>query len=127
MRYFGFAAALAIATPLALAFPAGQAQSQMRDCMVSGNLAPIGFNSEGTIDLNSGESCNLFLNTSGTIDSSKISQRPKHGTLTLVSMSNAIYKPKPGYKGTDEFAFTIAGRGLTNAGTSVVKIKANVK
>jgi Bacterial Ig domain len=126
MRYFRFAA-LAVAAPLALAaLPASQAQSQMRDCMVSGNLAPIGFNSEGTIDLSSGESCNLLLNTSGTIDSSKISQRPKHGTLTMVSASNAVYKPKPGYKGTDEFAFTVAGRGLNNSGTSTLKIKANV-
>jgi hypothetical protein len=127
MRYLKLAAAAAIiAAPAFLTVGAAQAQ-QTRDCLVSGNLAPIGFNSEGTIEMNAGESCNMFLNTSGTIDSAKISQRPKNGTLRLAGAGNAVYTPKAGFRGTDEFAVTVNGRGLNNSGTSTVKIRANVK
>jgi hypothetical protein len=128
MRYLKLAAAAAIITaPALLSADIASAQAQPRDCMVSGNLAPIGFNSEGTIEMNAGESCNMFLNTSGTIDSAKISQAPKNGTLRLAGAGNAVYTPKAGWRGTDEFAVTVSGRGLTASGTSVVKIRANVK
>lgn len=127
MRTLKLAAAAAIiAAPAFLTVGTAQAQ-QPRDCMVSGNLAPIGFNSEGTIDMNAGESCNMPLHTSGTIDSAKITQRPKNGTLRLAGAGNAVYTPKAGFRGTDEFAVTVNGRGLNNSGTSTVKIRANVK
>lgn len=129
MGHIRFAAIIAIAAPLALSTsPAALAQSPaVRDCIVAGTLNPFGFNSQGTIDLNSGETCNLFLNTSGTIESSKISQRPRNGTLTIVDSSNAQYKPRPGFRGTDQFAFTVSGRTMNTSGTSVLKITANVR
>jgi hypothetical protein len=127
MRYLKLAAAAAIiATPAFLTVNTANAQ-QARDCLVSGSLAPIGFNSEGSIDMNAGESCNMALNTSGTIDSAKIAQRPKNGTLRLAGAGNAVYTPKAGFRGTDEFAVTVSGRGINNSGTSTVKIRANVK
>ena len=127
MRYLKLAAAAAIvAAPAFLTVGAVQAQ-QTRDCVITGNLGPIGFNSEGSIELNAGESCNMFLTTSGTIDSAKISQRPKNGTLRLAGAGSAVYTPKAGFRGTDEFAVTMNGRGLNNSGTSTLKIRANVK
>lgn len=126
MRYLKLAAAAAIIAAPALLIGAAQAQ-QTRDCVITGNLSPIGFNSEGSIEMNAGESCNMFLTTSGTIDSAKISQRPKNGTLRLAGAGSAVYTPKAGFRGTDEFAVTVNGRGLTNSGTSTLKIRANVK
>src|SRR6185295_18211785 len=99
---------------------AGGAFAQTRDCPVAGTPAPIGFNSQGTIDLTSGESCNLFLKTPGTIESSKITQRPKNGSLKMLGSANALYTPKPGFRGDDEFAFTLKGRTQRASGTSII-------
>ena len=127
MRYLKLAAAAAIiAAPAFLTTSTAQAQ-QARDCVISGNIGPIGFNSEGSIEMNAGESCNMFLTTSGTVDSAKISQRPKNGTLRLAGAGSAVYTPKAGFRGTDEFAVTVNGRGLNKSGTSTLKIRATVK
>ena len=69
------------------------AQAQVRDCVIVGNILPIGQNSVGAIELSSGETCNMFLTATGTVLSSGISERPKHGTLTLEgagSMSTSL-------------------------------------
>jgi hypothetical protein len=105
----------------------GQAQQRARDCVVAGAIHPFGTNSEGFINVAAGESCNLSLFTSGTIEASTISERPQNGELRMVSMANALYTPKPGFTGTDEFAFTITGRNQNVSGTSVLRIRANVK
>jgi hypothetical protein len=105
------------------------AQAQVRDCVIVGNILPIGENSVGTIELTSGETCNMFLTTSGTVVSSGVSERPKHGTLTLEGAGSMRYKPRDGYTGTDEFAVTITGHGqaMTTNVTSILKVVATVK
>jgi hypothetical protein len=124
MRYL-----IVVVTAVAFTLPGStaNAQSPVRDCMVAGTPVPIGFNGTGTIELNSGESCNLYLNTSGEIQSSAISQRPKNGSLKMVSAANVVYTPKPGYRGKDEFAVTLKGSTQRASGTSIVKITANVR
>ena len=105
------------------------AQAQVRDCVIVGNILPIGQNSVGAIELSSGETCNMFLTATGTVLSSGISERPKHGTLTLEGAGSMRYKPREGYTGTDEFAVTITGHGqaqTTNV-TSTLKVVATVK
>jgi|EndMetStandDraft_7_1072992.scaffolds.fasta_scaffold42574_2 hypothetical protein len=118
---------VAAAVAVTMLAPTANAQSQMRDCMVAGAPVPIGFNGTGTIELSSGESCNLYLNTSGEIQSSAITQRPKNGSLKMVSAANVIYTPKPGYRGSDQFAVTLKGSTQRASGTSIVKITANVR
>ncbi|WP_204273058.1 hypothetical protein, partial [Enterobacter hormaechei] len=68
-----------------------------RDCVVAGTLNPFGTNSEGFINVAAGESCNLSLSTSGTIEQSAISERPHNGELRMLSVSNAVYTPKAGF------------------------------
>ena len=128
MRHSKLVVATAIlAVPMAIAIASDAAQAQVRDCVIVGNINPIGIDSVGTIELNSGETCNMFLTTSGTVESSRISEQPKHGTLTMAGAGSATYKPREGYRGADEFALTITGRGPTSSGTSVLKVRANVK
>jgi hypothetical protein len=105
------------------------AQAQVRDCVIVGNILPIGENSVGTIELTSGETCNMFLTTSGTVVSSGVSERPKHGTLTLEGAGSMRYKPRDGFTGTDEFAVTVTGHGqaMTTNVTSILKVVATVK
>ena len=124
MRYL-----VVVAAAVAFTMPASPAnpQSPVRDCMVAGTPVPIGFNGTGTIELSSGESCNLYLRTSGEIESAAITQRPKNGSLRMVSAANVIYTPKPGYRGSDVFAVTLKGSTQRASGTSIVKITANVR
>lgn len=126
MRGSFVAAAGTIALISISAVGPGQAQTA-RDCIIGGYLAPYGSNSEGSLDMSSGEACNMRLRTEGTIESARISQAPKNGRLRMDSSANAVYTPKAGFKGTDEFAFTIKGRNMITAGTSVIKIRANVR
>jgi len=118
-------AALVIAAPVM----SQDAQAQVRDCVIVGNILPIGQNSVGAIQLTSGETCNMFLTTSGTVVSSSISERPKNGTLTLEGAGSMRYKPRDGYTGTDEFTVTVTGHGqaMTTNATSTLKVRATVK
>lgn len=116
------------ATVLSVAWMASPAaHAQTRDCVIVGNINPIGVNSTGTIELNSGETCKMFLTSTGTIESSRVAVQPKHGNLTLEGAGSALYKPSAGYKGDDEFAITIIGRSQTSSGTSTLTVKAIVK
>jgi hypothetical protein len=128
MRFFLPAATAALASMLiaAASAPAG-AQALGRDCIVSGAPSTFGINSEGTLDINSGESCNLYLRLGGTIESSRIVLRPKNGSLSMSNLSSAVYRSKAGYRGIDEFAFELKGRSMTGIGTSIVRIRANVQ
>lgn len=127
MRYTAPLAVALLSTLIPLSGSYGQAQQRARDCVVAGTLHPFGTNSEGFINVAAGEACNLSLSTSGTIEESAISERPRNGELRMVSMSNAVYTPKAGFTGTDEFAFRITGRNQNVSGTSVLTIKAIVK
>lgn len=127
MRYTAPLAVALLSTLIPLSGSYGQAQQRARDCVVAGTLNPFGTNSEGFINVAAGEACNLSLSTSGTIEQSAIAERPRNGELRMVSMSNAVYTPKAGFTGTDEFAFKITGRNQNVSGTSVLTIKAIVK
>ncbi len=127
MRHVALVAAALLSTVIPFSASFGQAQQRARDCVVAGTLHPFGTNSEGFINVAAGEACNLSLSTSGTIEDSAISERPQHGDLRMLSTSNAVYTPRAGFTGTDEFAFRITGRNQNVSGTSVLKIKAIVK
>lgn len=127
MRYTASLAAVLLSTLIPASDSFGQAQQRARDCVVAGTLNPFGTNSEGFINVAAGESCNLSLSTSGTIEQSAISERPRNGELRMLSVSNAVYTPRAGFTGTDEFAFRITGRNQNVSGTSVLTIKAIVR
>jgi hypothetical protein len=117
---------LAAAATAAMIVP-DAALAQARDCVIVGNINPIGIDSSGFIEMNAGETCKMHLTASGVADSVNVSLRPKNGTLTMEGAGSATYQPKAGFTGTDEFAITITGRGPTSSGTSVLTVKANVK
>ena len=118
---------------LAGASATGLAHAQTRKCAINGDIGPIGTNSTGTIEMNAGETCRLELRASGTLEKSEVSRQPRNGTLILQGGGIATYKPQEGFKGTDEFALMIEGRGRTPTGTtsgnttSILTIRANVK
>ena len=118
--------AASLLATLAVPLPA-TAQQQSLDCKIGGGLNSFGLDSTGTIDMAQGQSCNLYLRMAGMLQSSAISQRPKNGTLKMIGLANAVYTPKKGFSGSDEFEFTFKGSNQRVTGTSRVRIIANVK
>jgi hypothetical protein len=63
----------------------------------------------------------------GTVSSSDIFQKPKHGKLKKLNATTYEYKAKARYKGSDSFAIKATGQGPTVSGTSVITVHATVK
>ncbi len=115
-----------VALPLALLF-AGPASAQSM-CVIAGNRAIMGANMEGAFDVQAGQGCMSDISPQGTLTSSEVSQRPQHGTLTMVDKDTWTYTPTQGYRGPDAFAITAKGQSIDEKpGTSVLSYRVTVK
>jgi len=63
----------------------------------------------------------------GTVTSSEISQKPKHGKLKKLDVATYEYKAKAKFKGDDTFAIKAMGQGPKGPGTSVFTVRATIK
>jgi hypothetical protein len=97
------------------------------DCPISVTLADWGENSTGYLTVVPGASCQFPIKLSGTVSSSKISQKPAHGKLKKLNASTYEYTAKARYKGSDNFAITATGTGPKASGTSVITIEVTIK
>ncbi|WP_046867938.1 Ig-like domain-containing protein [Microvirga massiliensis] len=116
-----------IALPMAL-LSAGPALAQSL-CVVEGNPAPImGTDMNAVFNVQAGQGCTYDIRPGGTLSSSKISQRPKHGTVKMIDKDTLTYQPARGYHGPDSFAVTAKGRSIDEKpGTSVLSFRVNVQ
>ncbi len=82
----------------------------------------------GRMTVSSGAECRIVMKHSrGPTYSAHIVDRPSHGTATVASGNRIVYRSRPGYVGSDSFAY--ARRGETHAGaptTRTVRISVNV-
>ena len=116
------------ALPLAFLFvgPA-LAQAPQSMCNIAGNRAIMGANVEGAFEVQA-RGCMSDISPQGTLASSEVSQRPQHGTLTMVDKDTWTYVPTSGYVGSDSFAITAKGQSIDQKpGTSVLSYKVTVK
>ena len=116
------------ALPLAFLFvgPAF-AQAPQSMCNIAGNRAIMGANMEGSFEVQA-QGCMSDISPQGTLASSELSQRPQHGTLTMVDKDTWTYEPTAGYRGPDAFAITAKGQSIDQKpGTSVLSYKVTVK
>ena len=97
------------------------------DCSISVTLADWGENATGSIDLAPGRSCQFPIRMPGTVTSSEISQKPKHGKLKKLDVATYEYKAKAKFKGDDTFAIKATGQGPKGPGTSVFTVRATIK
>ena len=97
------------------------------ECPASGSLSDWGTNSTGYFSVASGGSCLFPIRIAGEMQSSKIAQKPAHGTLKRMNVSTYVYTAKGGYKGPDVFAVQATGKGPTSRGTSVITMNATVQ
>jgi hypothetical protein len=120
---------LALASlPLTFLF-VGSAHAQTPQSMrnVEGNRAIMGANMNVAFDVQA-QGCMSDISPQGTLASSEVSQRPQHGTVTMVDKDTWTYVPASGFVGSDSFAITAKGQSIDQKpGTSVLSFKANVK
>ena len=106
---------------------AGPALAQSM-CVVEGNRAIMGANMNAAFNVQAGQGCMSDISPQGTLTKSEVSQRPQHGTLTMVDKDTWTYTPAPGYSGPDAFAITAKGQSIDEKpGTSVLSYKVTVK
>jgi Bacterial Ig domain len=116
------------ALPLAFLFigPAF-AQAPQSMCVIAGNNPIMGANGTADFDVHA-QGCMSDIRPRGTLTSSEVSQRPQHGTVTMVDKDTWTYVPTSGYVGSDSFAITAKGQSIDQKpGTSVLSYKVTVK
>ncbi|GEO18028.1 Ig-like domain-containing protein [Microvirga aerophila] len=116
------------ALPLAFLFTGpALAQAPQSMCVIAGNNPIMGANGTADLDVQA-QGCMSDIRPRGSLTSSEISQRPQHGTLTMVDKDTWTYVPAAGYRGADSFAITVQGKSIDEKpGTSVLSYKVNVK
>jgi hypothetical protein len=63
---------------------------------------------------------------SAILDDITIDAPPGRGTLTSRGRSGVVYRPDPGFKGADSFAFSLHGRPNATSGAAVVHVRATI-
>jgi len=88
-----------------------------------------GSNSSTTLEVSSGESCELNANTGGTniIESLRITSTPSNGTATIGQGNGTWYQSAAGFTGQDGFAFAVTGSGPGGSGISTVQVTVTVR
>jgi hypothetical protein len=76
----------------------------------------------------SGQPCQLPLVAGGRsiIQGVKVASPPSNGSVSFQGHS-AVYRSKPGFKGSDSFAVAVTGRTDVVAGTSTVRVSVTVQ
>jgi len=75
-----------------------------------------------------GSACAIWARVAYSfIDTLTIVSPPQHGTLRVRGLSGVIYRPEPGYSGSDAFAFERWGAAQYRKGNSLVRVEVNVE
>ncbi len=96
------------------------------------SLVPFRFNfgpdTSTIMQVGSGRLCSVLLHAGArsTFSGVAISAPARNGTVHARS-SGAGYQSKPGYKGADSFAFTLAGTNSRGSGKTTVQVSVTVQ
>jgi hypothetical protein len=96
------------------------------------SLVPFRFNfgadNSTVMQVGSGRRCGVLLHAGARsiFSGVAISAPARNGTVRAGS-SGATYQSKPGYKGADSFAFTLAGTSPRGSGKSTVQVSVTVQ
>ncbi|MGZ9156508.1 MAG: Ig-like domain-containing protein, partial [Candidatus Binatia bacterium] len=61
------------------------------------------------------------------VETLTVESAPRHGTLRLRDLSGVIYRPDPGFAGSDAFAFERRGAAQHHKRNSLVRVEVNVE
>ena len=108
-------------------------------CILGASLSPIdasaqeaacranyhfmwGQDSQGSISNDGAAACRLQIRLGGrsSMSSVEIVKQPSNGTASPAGASSLVFKPKPGFKGSDSMVVRFSGTGPSGPGTSTV-------
>ena len=99
-----------------------------RDCRVEPIPLALGRQSDVPIALSANTPCAILIKAgSAVLDDITIDAPPRHGTLALRGRTGVVYRPGPGFKGRDAFAFSLHGRSSAAPGTAAIQVRAVVE
>jgi hypothetical protein len=97
------------------------------DCRVTGTPSEFGVDMTAFFAVKSGETCNFPIRIPGVMNASGISQKPAHGTLRQINLTNFTYSAARGYSGSDSFSIYGTGKGPYGSGRSVMTVNATIQ
>ena len=118
---------LALATAFLVVLGAADASAA---CGVTRFWFPaFGSNTSTEMQVTSGTPCPIPLRTGGqsTFSAVTVSAPARNGTARSNGVSGVVYQSKPGYKGSDSFAFTVSGSGPGGSGKSTITVTVTVQ
>ena len=83
---------------------------------------------DGHMTVRSGKPCHVNFRSRGPTDRTEIVARPSNGTVTLGAIGRLTYRSRPGFVGSDTFAY--ARRGLdarNNPMNARIRVSVTVK
>lgn len=83
--------------------------------------------SEVSISLSVGTSCTILVQPGSLIvEKIVIGTPPERGTLMLRGRTGVVYRPHPGSRGEDSFAFSLNSRSGPTSATSTIRVRARI-
>jgi hypothetical protein len=88
----------------------------------------LGTESHVSIALRANTACTIRVSAANVaLGDVVVGMPPRHGTLAPRGRTGATYRPAPGFKGDDSFAFAIRARSSSDADMSVIRVRASVR
>lgn len=108
-------------------FGATPAPAQV-SCVGSAAPMELGQNGTAAFNIRSGDSCMYGFELGGVVNSSRVLQRPAHGTLTGINLTTLKYDAAPGYRGRDRFIIEATGVSRKGRrGTSRIDVRVGIQ
>ena len=109
---------------LSLTFFAGPAHAE---CYVGSFRFYAGTDASTIMRVTSGKNCRVivFASALSRFDNIAITERPKHGTLSPHMGVGVSYKSAAGFKGDDDFLFTVVGE-MVHGNAARIKVHVTV-
>ena len=114
---------------IAAVFLVGLTNSSSTNCSVGFFKFYFKFDSQATMHADSGKLCPFHF-TAPDLEEARIVRQPQHGAATYSGSIEHVmidYKSAAGYKGTDQFVFSVTGGSPKNNGTANVAVDADVQ
>jgi Bacterial Ig domain len=99
-----------------------------RGCRVAPIPLTLGAGTELSVTIPADTPCTILIPAgSATLDDITVDAPPQHGTLTARGRTGTVYRPNRGFKGEDEFAFSLNARSGAGRESSIIRVQASIK
>jgi hypothetical protein len=97
------------------------------DCRVRPIPLTLGSDADISIAVPGRTPCTILVRAGDAVlDEVAITAPPGRGTLAARGRTGVTYRPSPGFKGDDSFAFSLRGRSSAVTGTSTIRVRARI-